>query len=123
MKLRSLLPLAFASALAGCQSVLHVNDEDAQAIVNQRVVGTSIGDFITRYGAPVMRDEARDGSLTILWEGGPPKVGPGPRGLEERICRVRLSTDRNGRILAAPIVRDGPGQRHLSLCVEVLPAT
>ena len=115
----SLLALCLAPCLAGCQAIFHVNDEDAQAIVDKRVLGMSVGDFFTRYGAPSSRAEAKDGTLTFNWSTKSPNMAPGPLGPEESLCRLRLSTDRNGRIVAAPITRDGKGQRHLSICAEL----
>ncbi len=114
--------LLFALCLAGCQAILHVNDEDAQAIVNQRFLGTQVGDFFQRYGKPWARDEARDGTMAFKWGTRPPKVGAGPYGPEEQLCWLQISTDRNGRIVAAAITRDGKGVRHLSLCAELFAA-
>jgi hypothetical protein len=113
------LPLIAACLLAGCNAILHVNAENAQGIVDQRLVGMRLGDFVSRYGAPRARQEARDGAVSFDWDADFAYVGPGPRGTEERICRLRVSADRNGRIVSAPILRDGPGKRHLSRCAEV----
>ena len=116
--LKLTVPL-LALCLAGCQAIFHVNDEDAQAIVDKRVLGMSVGDFFARYGAPSSRAEANDGSRVFTWSTKTPSVAPGPRGPEESLCWLRLSTDRNGRIVAAPITRDGKGQRHLSICADL----
>ncbi len=113
------LPLV-ALCLAGCGSLFHaIAGEDVQAIVDRRVVGASVGDFFQRYGGPLWRDEAHDGSLAFLWEAGFGNVAPGPRGPEEKICRLRISADKAGRIVAAPIVRDGQGERGFSRCAEL----
>jgi hypothetical protein len=113
------LPLV-ALCLAGCGSLLHaVEGQDVQAIVDKRLVGASVGDFFQRYGGPFSREEAPDGSLAFLWEAGFGNVAPGPRGPEEKICRLRLSADKAGRIVAAPILRDGQGERGFSRCAEL----
>lgn len=109
-----------ALVLAGCGSVLHVNAEDAQALVNQRLVGTSVGDFFQRYGAPGPREEASDGTLRFTWEGGARRVAAGPRGLEELLCQLRISADKSGRIVTATIVRDGKGEQRQSRCAELI---
>lgn len=114
-----LIWLAAAFGFSGCNAVFRINAEDAQAIVNNRVVGTRLGDFIGRYGGPRVREEARDGAVAFNWDADFAYVGPGPRGTEERHCRLRISADRNGRIVAAPILQDGPGKRHLSRCAEL----
>jgi hypothetical protein len=111
--------LMLATCLAGCNTILHINGEEAQQIVDKRAVGISAGDFFQRYGAPYTREEARDGSLSFNWEGGLAKIAAGPRGLEEKICRLHISADKNGRILAAPIIRDAQGEHRLSRCAEL----
>ena len=112
-----------AAALAGCQAILHFNDEDAQQIVNRRAVGVSAGDFFQRYGKPVSRIEAPDGTLSFQWEGGAVSMAPGVRGLEDKICRLQITTDKNGRIATAPIIRDAKGERRLSRCAELFDTT
>ena len=114
------ISLALAlSALAGCSVPSALKGEDPQAIVNQRVIGMSIGDFFERYGRVPVREESRDGSMVFNWEGGRAKIPAGPRGPEESLCRLRLAVDKGGRIVSAPIMRDGQGERRLSRCVEL----
>ncbi|MEP7057717.1 MAG: hypothetical protein ABI809_08095 [Caldimonas sp.] len=108
-----------ALGLAGCGAIARVNGEDAQAIVDKRVVGTQVGDFVQRYGGSHARDEGPDGTVHFTWEGGLTRVAAGPRGLEEMICMLRISANKAGRIVAAPIVRDGKGERRLSRCAEL----
>lgn len=113
------LPLV-ALCLAGCGSLLHATGGEAvQAIVDKHAVGASVGDVFQRYGGPLSREEAGDGSLAFLWEGRFGNTSPGPRGPEEKICRLRISADKAGRIVAAPIVRDGQGERGFSRCAEL----
>jgi hypothetical protein len=105
-------------ALAGC-AALGLHGEDAQPIVDKRLIGMPVGDSFQRYGKPTSRAESSDGSLAFDWSSGIAKVAAGPVGPEESVCRLRLSASRAGRIVAAPIVRDGRGQRQLSLCAEL----
>jgi hypothetical protein len=114
-----ILPLLLVLPLAGCMSILRVNGEDPQVIVDKRVVGSQVGDFFQRYGAVRVREEAPDGSLQFTWEGGRSKVAAGPRGPEESLCRLRVTTDKAGKIVSAPIIRDGQGEKRLSRCVEL----
>ena len=109
-----------ALCLAGCQSFFRSADEDAQVIISQRLVGTSVGDFFQHYGKPQVREEARSGALEFSWEGGLKSAAPGLQGPEESICRLLVSADRNGLITAATIVRDGRGERRRSRCLELL---
>ena len=118
LKIVALVP-AFALTLAACGTILHVNGEDAQAIVDRRALGMSAGEFFQRHGPPISRQEASDGTLTFGWEGGFERVPAGVLGPEEMICRLILTTDRSGRIVAAPIARDGKGTRRLSRCAEL----
>jgi hypothetical protein len=111
--------LAMATAVVGCQSILHFNDEDAQQIVDKHAVGVSAGDFFERYGKPRAREEHQDGTLEFIWDGGVVEMAAGVRGLEDKICSLRISTDKRGRIVSAPIVRDAKGERRLSRCAEL----
>ena len=112
-----IIPLLLALALAGCMSVLR--GEDPQVVVNKYAVGVPVGDFFQRYGTPRVREEAPDGTLQFTWEGGRARVAAGPRGPEESLCRLRLTTDKAGRIVSAPIIRDGQGEKRLSRCAEL----
>ena len=118
MKFAALVP-ALLLALSGCQNFLRSPDADAQAIVDRHVLGLSAGEFFQRYGAPRRREEANDGTLTFAWEGGLESVPAGVYGPEELVCGLHLTTDRRGRIVAAPIVRDGKGKRRSSRCAEL----
>lgn len=105
--------------IGACSTLLPINGEKVQAIVDRRVVGVLVGDFFDRYGAPLTRHEALDGTITFDWEkAGRAIMGTGPGGPEER-CRLRITADKAGRIIAAPIVLDGLGQQRVSRCAEV----
>ena len=114
-----ILALLLALCVTGCGTILHVNGEDAQALVNQRVVGMSIGDFFDKYGAPSARAEADDGTRRFDWQSSFANVPAGPTGTEERSCELRLTSAKNGRIVSAMITSDAPGKRRLSRCAEI----
>jgi hypothetical protein len=110
-----------ALSLGGCGSIFGRDPaKDTHAILDKRIVGMSVGDFFERYGAPLSRDEGRDGSLGFVWEGGLTKISAGPTGPEALICRLRLGTGKDGRISAVVVLRDGEGLRRLSRCVELI---
>ena len=111
------IPLLLVLPLSGCMSMLR--GEEPQAIVDKRVVGMQVGDFLPRYGAVRVREEAPDGTIQFNWEGGRNQVAAGPRGPEESLCRLRVTADKSGRIVSAPIIRDGQGVRRPSRCVEL----
>ena len=111
-----LLPLA-SLALAAC--ALRAPVDETQLLVNAKAVGVSPGDFFQRYGRPVTRQEEKDGTMVFDWEGGSVRMAAGPLGLEEKICRLRLTAGPNGRIASALILRDAKGERRLSRCAEI----
>lgn len=116
LALALVLALAVA-ALAGC-SVIR-SDTDAQAVVTQKVVGMTAGEFFDRYGRWRTRSELPSGGAAYNWESGVASVAPGPAGLDERVCKLRLLADRNGRIESATVVLDNPGRVSTSRCAEL----
>jgi len=115
-------PLALTSAVLLLASACATRNQadTSQAAVNAKVVGLSAGEFFDRYGRPLSRLEKTDGTLVFDWTGGSVRVAAGVYGPEEKICRLKIAADRNGRITAAEILRDGQGERQLSRCVELL---
>lgn len=112
--------LLLALALSGCQSIFGVGaEENPQIVVNGRVVGMRVAEFFDRYGAPTRREEAADGTLGFNWSSGGRYMAPGPRGLEEQFCRLRLIADRSSRIVSAVITDDARGEQRFSRCVEL----
>ena len=118
MTLRPLVAIVGASLLAACHFGLRGAD-DTQQVVNSRTVGVSPGDFFQRYGPPVKRYETPEGIYVFDWEGGTQHMAAGVMGQEDKICRLRLTTDKNGRIATTEIVRDAQGERRLSRCAEL----
>lgn len=117
--MKPLLLTCVALCLGGCNTILRVNGEDAQSIVDKRAVGVSVGDFFDRYGQPRAREESNDGTRHFIWEGGITRAPAGPNGIEESVCRLRVSSDKAGRITEAAIIRDAKGERRLSRCAEL----
>jgi hypothetical protein len=117
--LRGVAVLALGS-LAACS--IFKNNEEAQAIVNQGVIGMPVGDFFQAYGPPRTRSEQLDGSTSYDWQSSIDKVAAGPVGLDERTCTLRLVGDRRGRIATADIVLDNPGRLSTSRCGEMFKA-
>ena len=110
------LALAFGG-LAGCSIIK--SSTEAQAVVSQGVVGMPAGQFFDRYGRWRTRAELPSGGAAYNWESSVAAVAPGPAGLDERVCKLRLLTDRNGRIESATVVLDNPGRVSTSRCAEM----
>lgn len=106
--------------LSGCGAFFRINaEDDPQLAVNRRVVGMRLGEFFERYGAPSRREESAEGVVGFNWGSAGRYVAAGPVGPEEQYCRLRILADRDGRIVSAPITRDGRGERRQSRCVEI----
>jgi hypothetical protein len=119
--LRIAAAAALVLGLAGCE--VFKRNEETVGTVNQRVVGMAAGDFFERYGRPRWRAETADGGAEYLWESPTGPVGPGFfANTDERICRMRLSADRRGRIATVVIQYDGPGRTGTSRCREIFSA-
>jgi hypothetical protein len=108
---------ALVCGLAACGSLR--SGEDAQVVVTRQLVGMPIGDFIERYGAPQFRSEARDGSLSFDWESQVGSVPAGPMNLDARVCKLHVTGNRSGRIVAAQIRNDAVGRSSTSRCGEM----
>jgi hypothetical protein len=116
---RALTVCAIGLGLAGCGSIRIGNSEEAQAVVTSQLVGMSVGDFIERYGAPRLRDNAPDGTLSFNWQSSVGSVPAGPQNLDDRVCQLRISADRFGRIVSAQIRQDALGRTSTSRCGEM----
>lgn len=109
--------LVLAAALAGC-SVFKTNEE-AQAILTQRVAGLTAGQFFDAFGRAKKRYELANGSVEYYWESEIGSVQAGPAGLDERVCKLNLLVTKDGRIDSATIVQDNPGRKSTSRCGEL----
>ena len=121
--LRAAAILSLLLAMAGC-SVFKTNEE-AQALINQRVIGMPVGDFFDRYGSWKRREPQLDGSRRVLLGLGHHGQGPqlGLLRLDDRTCTVKLVAGKDGKIATATILQDMPGRTSTSRCLEVFKTT
>lgn len=109
--------LVLACALASC-SVFKSNEE-AQAILAQRIAGMTAGQFFDTYGRAKKRYELANGSVEYYWESQVGSVPAGPAGLDERVCKLNLLVTKDGRIDSVTIAQDNPGRMSTSRCGEL----
>ena len=106
--------------LAGAGCSVFKGNEEAQTVVNQRVLGTQVGDFLERYGKAKVREVQPDGSFEYLWISA---IGETPNrgwyGLDDRTCTLRIIATKDGKILVAGVVNDTPGRTSTSRCIEI----
>lgn len=107
-------------ALSGCDLVKR--NEDAVATLHERVIGMPSGVFFERYGRATSRSPNLDGTVDYVWESRVGYASAGPAGLDDRICRLRLKADRQGRMQAVEIEYDAPGLTTTSRCREIFTA-
>ena len=107
------------AGLGGCE--LLKNNEQVQTTINSRVLGMPAGDFFDRYGRASSRTETPDG-MTYDWTSSVRYAPPGPEGLDDRVCKLRLGADRQGRINAVQVQYDAPGTKSTSRCGEIFGA-
>jgi hypothetical protein len=121
---RSVFPLAALAllvvALGGCE--LLKKDGESLAIINNRVLGMPAGDFFDRYGRARSRVEVADQTTEYDWISSVPAAKAGPDSLDERVCRLRLTSDARGRISAVQVRYDAPGLKSTSRCGEIFAA-
>ena len=111
--------IALAS-LAGCE-LLKKND-DVSVVINRRAVGMPAGEFFDRFGNYGRKREQPDGSVDYEWASTVPFARPGPDGLDERVCRLRVSVDIKGKISAVQVLLDAQGLKSTSRCTEIFGA-
>ena len=119
--LRALAAASLLAALAACG--LFKGNEEVLAIVNKRVLGMSAGAFFDRYGGPRTRSEKSDGSMEYDWISAVPYARPGVEGLDERVCKLVLTSDPRGRINGVVVRYDAQGMQSTSRCGEIFAAT
>ena len=81
-----------------------------------------VGEFFDRYGRPSSHLETPDGGAIYAWTSSVPEARPGPEALDDRICRLRLTADKAGRISAIDVEFDAPGLKTTSRCSEIFGA-
>jgi hypothetical protein len=118
--LRALAAAALLVSVAGCELFKH--NEEASTIVNNRVVGKPVGEFFDRYGRATARTEVSDNTAVYNWISDVGMTRPGPEGQDERICKLRLTVDKAGRISNVEILYDAQGVHSRSRCGELFAA-
>ena len=118
--LRSLAAAALVVAVGGCGLFKH--DEEASAIVNSRALGKPVGEFLDRYGRATSRTEVGDNTAIYNWISDRGTTRPGPEGQDERVCRLRLTVDKAGKVSDVQILYDAQGTKSASRCGEIFAA-
>ena len=117
---RGLAAAALLAAVAGCELFKH--NEEATAIINGRVLGKPVGEVFDRYGRATSRTEIAGGTAVYQWTSGIGPTAPGQAGPDERICRLRLTADKAGRVSGVEILYDAQGTKSRSRCGEIFAA-
>lgn len=115
---RGAAALSLLLAMAGCS--VFKNNEEAQAVLSQRVVGTQVGAFFERYGRWKIRDQQADGTTDYDWISAITTTpNSGYYGLDDRTCTLHIVAAKDGRIVSATILQDMPGRTSTSRCMEL----
>ncbi len=117
---RALCAAIALAALPGCE--LMKRNEEASTVINRRAIGMPAGEFFDRFGRPGPKRDQVDGSAEYDWVSSVPYAQPGPAGLDERICRLKITVDNKGRVGAVQIMFDAPGVKSTSRCSEIFAA-
>ena len=104
-------------AVGGCE--LFKDNQEAMAVINQRIVGKPVGQFFDRYGRATARTEIGDNTSIYNWISDVGMTRPGPEGQDERVCKLRLTVDKGGRISNVDILYDAQGVKSRSRCGEI----
>jgi len=116
--LRAVAAASLLLALAGC-SVFKTNEE-TQAVINQRVVGTPVGAFFDRYGPAKRREQQADGTIEFAWISAITATpNSGYYGLDDRTCSLKIISGKDGKVITASIIQDMPGRTSTSRCLEI----
>jgi hypothetical protein len=118
---RAVAAAAFVVGLGGCELLKH--NEEALSIINARVLGKPAGEFFDRYGRASKRIEAGVDATVYDWASDIPLAAPGPDSRDERICKLRLTVDKAGRVSAVQVLFDAPGRKSTSRCGEIFAAS
>ena len=118
--LRALAAATLVAAAGGCG--LFKDNEEVQAIINQRALGKPAGEFFDRYGRATSRTEISDNTAMYNWTSERTMTRPGPEGVDERICRLRVTVDKAGKVSAVQILYDAQGIHSRSRCGEIFAA-
>ncbi len=116
---RVVVALAASAVGLGACSVFSNPERDPQGIVNRKLNGMKLADFVDRYGGTRTREEGSDGSVSFLWQSKLKFVAPGTMSPDDNLCRVRITADRNGRIVTSQIASDTVGEQSTSQCGDI----
>ena len=118
--LRVLAAAALVVAVGGCE--LFKPNAEATAVISNRVVGKPISDFFDRYGPPTKRVQVGTDTTLCDWASDMGTTRPGPEGQDDRVCRLRLTVDKAGKVSTVDIVYDAQGKKSVSRCGEIFAA-
>ena len=118
--LRPLAAAALLIAVGGCE--LFKTNQEVQVIVNQRVLGKPVGEFFDRYGRATASTEIGNSTAIYNWISDRGMTRPGPEGQDERVCKLRLTVDKAGKISDVQILYDAQGVKDTSRCGEIFAA-
>jgi hypothetical protein len=102
-------------ALAAC-GIFDKTDQGTQAILDQRLVGMPMGDFIDGFGMPRSRSGQLDGTTAYFWMSKVDGTASGFAPIDNASCSLNIVADARGRIISAQVVLDDPGQSTSSRC-------
>ena len=118
--LRRLAVAALVVAVGGCELFKH--NQEAVAVINSRVLGKPVGEFFDRYGRATARTEIGDNTAVYNWISDVGMTRPGPEGQDERVCKLRLTVDKAGKVSDVQILYDAQGIKSASRCGEIFAA-
>jgi hypothetical protein len=118
--LRAVAAASLLVAVGGCELFKH--NEEALTIINGRVLGKPAGDFFDRYGRASSRIEAGANATLYEWISDFGQTPPGPAGRDERVCKLRLTVDKDGKVSAVQVLYDAQGTKSTSRCGEIFAA-
>jgi hypothetical protein len=118
--LSRLAAAALLVVVGGCE--LFKSNQEATAIINNRVLGKPIGEFLDRYGRATSRTEVGDNTAVYNWISDVGMTRPGPEGQDERVCKLRLTVDKAGKVTDVQILYDAQGIKSASRCGEIFAA-
>jgi hypothetical protein len=115
-----LVAVALLVTVGGCE--LFKNNQEVQVTVNQRVLGKPVGEFFDRYGRATAGTEIGNSTSIYNWISDRGMTRPGPEGQDERVCKLRLTVDKAGKISDVQILYDAQGTKSSSRCGEIFAA-
>jgi hypothetical protein len=118
--LARLAAAALLIAVGGCE--LFKDNQEVQATVNRRALGKPVGEFFDRYGRATASTEIGNSTAIYNWISDRGVTRPGPEGQDERVCKLRLTVDKTGKISDVQILYDAQGTKSSSRCGEIFAA-